>query len=69
MNGIDNIDVIGNIINNKSTKNKVKTINLKKVFKNYKSKKSKIKIYDDTHTIDPNDFVKKELKKKLKKYI
>lgn len=62
---MSNVDVIGNLINKKVCKkvNK-KVIDCKKIFKGYKSKKSKKILENPYATVDPKNY-KKQHKKEL----
>lgn len=68
-----NIDTIGNLIHKKNNNNvKRETIDMKKIFNGYKSKKSKQSVENPYYTTDPVTYAKSkaliDLQKKMKGY-
>ncbi len=67
---MSNIDVIGNLLTKSNTKDiSKKTIDMKKIFKDYKSSKTKKVIHNPYFDVDPKNYIKAKHKENLKKHM
>ena len=67
---MSNIDVIGNLLSKSNTKDVSKVvIDMKKIFNNYKSAKTKKVIHNPYFDLDPKNYRKQKHKEHLKKHM
>ncbi len=67
---MSNIDIIGNLLKKSNTKDiSKKTIDMKKIFKDYKSNKKKLVIHNPYFDVDPKNYIKAKHKENLKKHM